>query len=610
MTFRFLAAGAAVSFSLLPLAALSQSTDSPTRVAMLDPVVVTPTLASRTADASLSSVTVVDEKTLREQQPTDMADLLRGQPGVDTTGNGSFGKNASVFIRGTSSDATLLLVDGVRLRSATAGSPAWQYLPPQMMQRVEIVRGPRGSLYGADAVGGVVQIFTRDEGTWLNMGGGSFDSWNLGAGSSIRHGGTTATVGANYFDTDGTELRENSDDRGYDNASGLLKLSHQFGDKGSVGVFGFRTEGNTEYEGSTPEDLRDIDYMLQVAGVKGDLWLTDSWQVKALISEAKDESEDFDDGLSNGIFDTRTRTANLQTVFVAGDHQFIVGGEYQGDEITSSNDYDETRRDNKAVFGQALLNFGALDLQGSLRHDDNDAFGSKVTGAAAVGYKLDTHHRLRASYGTAFKAPTFNDLYFPDSPPFYYSNPNLKPESSETGELGVRGQYSVWYWDAALYRTNIDDLISYDASRGSSFNVAKATVEGGELAMGLEWQQWRAQLAFSALKPEDEETGNIIARRAQRMGRVDVDRQIGQFSLGGTASFQGHRYNDAANTQRLSGFGLLDLRAGWEFAEHWTGRVVVENVLDKEYATAQNFSGWNYLNAGRSVMVSVSYDTP
>ncbi len=605
MTFRFLTAGAAATFTLLPLAAISDVSAEGEQYAMLDPVVVTPTLTSRTADATLSSVTVVDEQTLREQQPVDMADLLRGQPGVDTTGNGSFGKNASVFIRGTSSDATLLLVDGVRLRSATAGSPAWQYLPPQMMQRVEIVRGPRGSLYGADAVGGVVQVFTRDEGTWLNAGGGTFNTWNLGAGSSLSHGGTTATVGANVFDTDGTALREDSEDRGYDNTSGIAKISHQFGDAGSVGAFAFRAEGNSEYEGGAPEDLRDTDYLLQVAGLKGDVWVTDSWQAKVLLSEAKDESEDFADGQSNGIFDTRTRTANLQNIFVLGNHQFILGGEYQADEITSDNDYDETRRDNKAGFGQALLTFGKLDLQGSLRHDDNAAFGSKVTGAAAVGYKLDRQHRVRASYGTAFKAPTFNDLYYPG-----FGNADLEPESSETGEVGMRGQYSVWYWDAALYRSNIDDLISYDPVLMAPGNVEKATVEGAELAMGLEWQQWRARLAFSALKPEDDETGDIIARRAQRMGRLDVDRKIGRFSLGGTASFQGHRYNDAANTQRLSGFGLLDLRAGWQFAKNWTGRVVVENVLDKEYTTAQNFSGWDYLNAGRSVMVSVSYDTP
>ncbi|WP_372634813.1 TonB-dependent receptor [Alcanivorax jadensis] len=132
MSLRFFAASAAVSLSVLPWVVQAESSASQ-QVAMLDPVVVTPTLVSRTTEASLSSVTVVDEQQLRDQQPVDMADILRGQPGVDTTSNGSFGKNASVFIRGTSSDATLLLVDGVRLRSATAGSPAWQYLPPAML---------------------------------------------------------------------------------------------------------------------------------------------------------------------------------------------------------------------------------------------------------------------------------------------------------------------------------------------------------------------------------------------------------------------------------------------------------------------------------------------
>lgn len=605
MSLRIIAAGS-VALSLLPLAALSEES---VELAVLDPIVVTPTLSSVTVDASLSSVTVIDEDTLRDQQPLEMRDVLRGQPGVDTYGNGSFGKISNVSLRGTSSNASLLMIDGVRLRSATTGAPAWEFLPPQMFERVEIVRGPRGSLYGADAVGGVVQLFGRDSGEWLTLGGGNLGTWNVGAGGSLSENGTSVMVGANVFDTEGTEIRENSHDRGYHNESGIFRLSHQFGERGSIGLFRFSTEGDTEFEGTTPQQQRQMEYLLQVTGLKGDLWLNDSWQLKALVSEAKDESEDFTDGLSNGDFNTRTRTANLQSVALVGDHQFILGGEYLSDEVLSSVEYDEPNRDNKAVFGQALLTFGALDLQGSLRHDDNDAYGSKVTGAAAVGVRLNSQHRLRASYGTAYRAPTFNDLYYPDSPPFYYSNPNLKPESSETGELGLRGQYRHWFWDAALYRTNIDDMIVYDFAQSTSLNLERATVEGAELAMGLDWENWRAGLAFSALKPEDRETGTIIAYRAQRIGRLDLDRRLGRFALGASASFEGHRYADAANTDRLSGFGLLDLRASWDFASNWTSRVVVDNVLDKDYVTARSFAGWDYLNAGRTVMVSVNYET-
>ncbi|MCK0153713.1 TonB-dependent receptor [Alcanivorax sp. S6407] len=605
MSLRFMAAGSAALF-LLPLAA---SSNEPVQLAVLDPIVVTPTLSSVTAEASLSSVTVIDEQTLRDQQPLEMRDVLRGQPGVDTYGNGSFGKISNVSIRGTSSNASLLMIDGVRLRSATTGAPAWEFLPPQMFERVEIVRGPRGSLYGADAVGGVVQLFGRDSGEWLTMGGGSFASWNLGAGASLSEDGTSVMVGANVFDTEGTEIREHSHDRGFHNESGIFRISHQFDDRGSIGLFRFSSEGDTEFEGSTPEQKRQMEYLLQVTGLKGDVWISEDWQLKALVSEAQDESEDFTDGLSNGDFNTRTRTANVQSVSLWGNHQFILGGEYQSDEVLSSVDYDEPSRDNKAAFAQALLAFGALDLQASLRHDDNDAYGSKVTGAGGVGFKLNDQHRLRASYGTAYRAPTFNDLYYPDSPPFYFSNPNLEPESSETGELGLRGQYSAWYWDAAFYRTNIEDMIVYDFAQATSLNLERTTVEGAELAMGLDWENWRAALAFTAVKPEDRETGNIIAYRAQRSGRLDIDRRFGEVSLGATASFQGHRYTDAANTDRLSGFGLVDLRASWDFAENWTGRVVVENLLDKEYVTARSFAGWDYLNSGRAVMVSLSYDT-
>ncbi|EKF75510.1 TonB-dependent receptor protein [Alcanivorax hongdengensis A-11-3] len=605
MTFRFLT----VLAVFLPWAVQADEPVSHDQYALLDPVVVTPTLTSLTTQASLSSVTVIDRQQLREQQPAELTDILQGQPGVDVSGNGAFGKTTGLYLRGTASNSTQLLLDGVRLRSATAGSPSWQYLPPQLIDRVEVVRGPRGSLYGADAVGGVIQVFTPEQpGSWLDFGGGSFGSVNTGAGTAGEQGGTFYSVGINRFSTQGTQVRAHSEDRGYDNTAGIARLGHRFDDRGSVSVMGFHSQGNTEYEGSNPEDKRDTDYALEVAALNGDLWLNDNWQSKLVISQAKDESQDFADGDKNGTFDTRTRTANWQNIVLAGDQQFIVGGEYQRDEITSDNDYDVTDRDNRAAFMQALLTAGPADLQASLRYDDNDAYGEKTTGAAALGYQFLDHYRARLSYGTAFKAPTFNDLYYPDSPPYYYSNPNLKPESSASTEAGLRGQYQYWYWDLALYQTRIDDMITYDASAATSLNVDKARIKGGELAMGLEWQDWRLRAAFSALDPRDDATDNVLIRRAQRTGRLDVDRHLGRLTLGGTASFQGHRYNDAANQQRLPGYGLVDLRARWQLTRQWYTQLTVKNVLDKRYSTSKNFAGWNYLNAGRSVFMSVRYD--
>jgi vitamin B12 transporter len=609
MTFHSIFARVALSSSVLILSATVSAADAPTiQVSLLDPVVVTPNLSSRTVEATLSSVTVIDEKQLREQQPVALTDIMRGQAGVDLVGNGSFGKNTSVYLRGNGSSSTLLLVDGVRLRSATNGGAAWQFLPPQLVDRVEIVRGPRGSLYGSDAVGGVVQVFTPDgssPGGWMEVGGGTFSSSRVAAGAEGEQDGTRYSVAVDRFNTAGTEVRENSEDRGYDNTSAIARLTHRFNNDAELGVFGFRADGRSEYEGSSPATNLHTDYGLQVAGVKGQLWLTENWLTKLLLSDARDESKNFRNGDEDGEFNTRSRTANVQNIFLFGQNELVIGGEFIQDTIDTTLTYDEDERENGAGFAQLLMNFGRADVQTSARYDDNEAYGEETTGAVALGYKVGQHHRLRSSYGTAFRAPTFNDLYYPG-----FGNPNLEAETSETTELGVRGQYEQWFWDLALYETDVDNLIAFavQGGVGAPYNVNQARIRGAELTAGVELDQWRLRAALTDQDPIDKETGNVLQRRAQQIMRVDIDRALGAFSVGTSAVLQGHRYDDAANTKRLSGFGLLDLRASWQMAKYWSTRVTVNNVLDKEYTTTQNFAGWNYQNAGRSVFVSLRYD--
>ena len=596
-----------VCFSVLaPLAAADN--DTPPQLAALDPVVVTPTLTSRTVDASLASVTVIDQEQLRRRQPLEFTDVLRGQPGVNVSGNGSFGKYTSVFMRGTSNSSTLLLLNGVRLRSATAGSPAWQFLPARLTQRVEIVRGPRGSLYGADAVGGVVQVFTdasATPGVWVEAGAGSMNSRHLSAGAAGEQEGTRYSLALEHFDTNGDTLREHSEERGYDNTSGVVHLSHRFDNDAELGVFALRSQGTAEYEGTTPAENKAVDYALQVAGVKGSVWLTNHWRSTVLISDARDESEDFTDGNRASIFDTRSRAANWQNVLLFGAHQLVVGGEYLRDTIESTTEYQEDQRDNAAGFAQLLLDFGAVDIQASARHDDNDAFGGEATGGLALGYKATTHHRLRASYGTAFRAPTFNDLYFPG-----FSNDELDPESSESVEVGVRGQFRTWFWDLALYQTDVEDLIGYASAGGlfAPYNVDEARIRGAELSGGLELDQWTLSASATLQDPRDRETDNLLQRRSKRSLRVDLDRDLGDISLGGSVMLASERYDDAANERSLGGHGTLDLRAGWRFAPHWSTQLTVKNVFDKRYATASDFAGWDYLNAGRFAMLNLRYD--
>lgn len=563
----------------------------------LNPVVVTAALAPRTANESLSSVTVLDEATLRRQDPVSITDLLRGQPGVDVSSNGSFGKNSSVFLRGTGSAQNVLLIDGIRLRSATSGGAAWQYLEPRMFDRVEVVRGPRGSLYGADAMGGVIQLFTpegREEGPQprISAGGGSFNTQRLSAGISGREGGTRYSFAGSHFTTDGQPVRRDGDDKGYDNTSALARVSHTFDNGAEAGVLALRARGHNEYDGG------ENDFVQQVAGVYGELPLTDSWRSRLTLSESRDESDNFD-GFSESAFNTKIRAVRWENTFTAGAHELVAGAEYSEDRVDSTTAYDETSRSNAAVFSQALLDFSPLLVQASLRFDDNESYGEEVTGSLGLGYQLDDQHTLRASYGTAFNAPTYNQLYFPG-----FGNPDLEAETSHTVEAGLRGQYAQWFWDAALYQTDIDNLI---AGQGLQFNVPESRIRGAELSAGVELDAWTLAAALTYTDPENRLTGMRLQNRASQSLRLDIDRELGDWSVGGSWLAQNHRFRDAANQDRLSGYGLVNLRAGWQFAPLWSARVTLENVLDQEYTTTRSFDGADYINAGRAGFLSVHF---
>ncbi|MCP1673257.1 vitamin B12 transporter [Natronocella acetinitrilica] len=562
----------------------------------LNPIVVTPGRSVQTVEESLSSVTVIDRETLDRQQPREFVDILQGQPGIGVVTNGAFGKNTTVFTRGAGSESTVLLINGIRIRSATAGGAPWQFIPPQLLDRVEVVRGPRSSIYGADAVGGVIQGFTAEgEGAprgWVQGGFGSNSSREIGAGTSGRVGDTSFSVAGNRFDTDGIDIREGEERKGYDNTAGIGSLRQHFDNGASVGVTGFRAQGNTEF------DTGDTDYVIQTIGLSGELPVGDNWITEFSLSEGQDRS--LTDGTSR--FDTRSRTVRIANRVFLGPHELVVGADQLRDEITSDTAYAEDSRDNRGFFSQLFLRSGPSDMQLSARWDDNEAFGDRLTGAAAVGHALDGNHRVRLSYGTAFRAPTFNDLYFPG-----FGNPDLSPERSQTAELGMRGQYQTVYWDVAAFQTYVDDLIGFDVDLGAPGNVERARIHGVELEAGMTTERWDLRATGTLQDPRNRDTGARLTRRTTQSARLDLDRRFGQFSLGASGVAVGDRYNDAANNDRLSGFGLVNLRAGWAFAENWSARITVDNMFDREYVVSRFFDGTPYNQTGRTAFLSVRY---
>jgi len=588
---------AATPLLILPGLAFSQSDANEEA---LDPIVVTATLGPETIGEGLSSVAEISEDEIEKWQPLEFPDLLSSQPGIAISGNGALGKQTTVFIRGHESDATVLLVNGIRIRSATTGSPAWQFLPPQLISRVEIVRGSNSSLYGADAMGGVVQAFTlpSEPGTegWVESSAGNLDTQNYSAGFSTIDDNSALNIGVNRFRTDGAPVIEGGEEKPYYNNSGTFSASYEFDNGIRTNVTYLGAEGSADYEGGYN------DFVFQVAGIGVDVPVTDNWRTSLQFSDARDVLEDY--GSYPFEVTTKTRTSRIENWLTAGVHEFVVGAERMTDQVEASTSYVETGRDNDAFFGQALLNFGPSDLHLSARSDDNEAYGTHQTWGAAYGYQFDSHHRLRLSSGTAFKAPTFNDLYYP----FGLGNPNLEPEESISYELGFEGTYEHWFWDAAVYQSNVDNLIVWDSRVAKPLNVQEARLRGLEFVVGWQRSGWSSKAVASLGDFENRQDGSELIRRPERSIRIDVDKDLGNWYAGTSVRAESYRYDQVVSRVRIPGYAVWDLRAGMRFGEGWKVSASIDNVLDNEYALAQYDSSRNYISAGRTALVTVRYD--
>lgn len=591
---------AGVSLLALPLAVAAQSSE---QTELLDPIVVTATLGPKTVGESLSSVTEIEERQIRREQPRDFQDLIASQPGVTISSNGSMGKNATVFMRGHESDGTVLLVNGIRIRSATSGSPAWHFLPTQLVNRVEIIRGGSSSLYGADAMGGVVQAFTTPEtkgtGGWIEAGVGNLDTQNYSAGAFAVAQSSSLNVGVNRFRTDGAPVVARGQDKPYDNSSGTFNAIHEFTNGVKVNLTYLGSEGRSDYEGGYN------DFLFQVAGLGIDVPVTENWHTNLQFSDARDGIEGETFGPWGGPFEanTVTRTSRLENWFTAGVHEFVLAAETMKDKVEATASYTENSRTNDAFFGQALLNFGPSELHFSLRSDDNEAFGAHETWGVAYGYKLDGYHQFRASAGTSFKTPTFLDLY---SPPSWGGNPDLDPEEATSYELGAEGNYGAWFWDLALYQSDVDNLIIFDSGLYKSLNVKEARLRGVEVAGGWNNSEWTVRASANVGDYVDRTDGSALIRRPEQTIRLDVDRDFADWFVGTTLRAENHRYS--YEQKRIPGFGMWNLRAGVALAKGWSAKFTVENVLDENHKLAQYDSSTFYVDAGRTYMATIRYD--
>ena len=604
----------AIALALPAIASAQSATE-------LDQVVVTATRTESSIADSLFPVQVIERDEIERSQARSLPDLLRGRAGIDVGNQGGGGKISTLFLRGTESDQVLVLVDGVRIGSATAGLVSFQDIPVEQIDRIEIVRGPRSSLYGSEAVGGVIQVFTRhDQGAFaprfrIGIGSHNLREASVGIGGSGERGWYGAdfawqrTDGINACNGSATLFAgcfvDEPDRDGYRNASLNLRGGVNVGETLKLEAHALRAEAFNEFDGSLYGG-NEADNVQQALSAK--LAWTPSRRIAVTVQlggSDDDSDNSFDDHAGNmihvGNFDTHRTTASLQGDFSVAEGQSLsAGADWQRDRIDSDTDFDVTGRDNTGVYVEYLARFGAQQLQASLRNDDNEQFGNHATGSLGWGLQFGDGFKLTASYGTAFKAPTFNDLYYP-----FFGNPGLEPETSHSTNIGISQHARNWSWTLDAYETRIDDLISYDSSIFLPNNIDKARIRGVEFTVDTTLAGWDlgAQLSHADPRSESGSTeGKLLARRARDIGRIDLDRTFGAFRFGATLNASGPRYDDAANAVRLGGFATTDLRFEYAFDSDWTLQARATNVFDRHYETV----AW-YNQPGREFGLSLRY---
>ncbi len=603
----------AVASGFSPYSLAQQSDDD-----ALAPIVVTATRNAQTVDDSLASVTVITREEIERSQAVDLQELFMGKMGIDIISNGGRGKSNSVFLRGTNSTHVLVLIDGVKIGSATLGSVSFQHLPISQIDRIEIVRGPRSSLYGSEAIGGVIQIFTRKGKKGFGVNGsvaiGQYRSTQISTGVSTGTADTTLSMQFGYDKTNGFSAQKgnNPDDDGSQNTSISAVFNHKFSNQISLDARFLRAETETEYDSwvsATDYESQDVQ---QTATAKLKYTPTSEWEITVGLDQGRDESQQIENGLNADYFNTVRDRIYLQNDIALSDNSlFMIGVDRQTDSVNSNIDYAETSRDNTGVFLQHQWFMEKTDILFAIRNDNNEAFGNEATGNIAWGYRLNNTIRLLASYGTAFKAPTFNDLYFPVS-----GNPNLSPEKSASSEIGISGNPKWGNWNVSLYRTTIDDLINWACAincNDTDFsndiwkpsNVDKARIRGLEAGITAHYQSWQIASSVSLVNPEDVNTGNKLQQRAFRTARIDIDKDIGKLSTGVTIIGQGYRYANTNNSDRLSGYYLINLRANYAVSKHWIFRLKLDNAFMKNYELKRSYN-----TAGRSAFATLSYSMP
>lgn len=599
----------AAMLSLLPIYAAAGDAQ---QLAVLDSVVITATRQAQRASETLSDVTVIEAETIRNAGPAaTINDLLSRQPGIEINQKGGPGTDSNVFIRGSNSTHALVLVDGMRLGSTTLGAAAWGFIPLEQVDRIEIIRGSCSSLYGSDAIGGVIQIFTkRGDGPFRMFAEAGYGTWNT---SALSAGFSGSSEGWRYS----FQLAEkrgdaysavnnpksfyyNADKDGFQTTSSSGSLSYSPVKGQEFGVSYLYSDGWNRYDSSPKaKDYKQYE-TIYGANVFSRNKLTDNWTSTIKIGKSSDDGRQFADGTKTSTIRSTQTQFQWQNDISLPIGTALLAAERVEQNVDSSVNYAVKERSINSFLAGWTGQYANHRLQLNVRNDDNSQFGTKTTGLLAYGYQFSDHWRGNLSYGTGFKAPSFNDMYWPGA-----GNPDLRPETSENREGSIHYETASQHASLTYYHNDIDNLIEW-APNALGFwmpaNVAKARLRGWTLAYDSQLGDYKLSGSLDLQDPEDALTNKVLRYRARQIAKVAVSRDFGAFSIGAEVLGSGQRYNDAANTQQLAGYGIVNLTAAYRLAADWSIFARANNIFDKDYTLVNDYS-----TPGANLFIGIRY---
>ncbi|OEF26130.1 TonB-dependent receptor domain-containing protein [Vibrio rumoiensis] len=580
------AISAVVSSSiLLPLHA-QESTSS---LQTTDVMLVTATKRTDPVTNLVTPIIEITKKQIEDSQANSLTDVLQQLPGVQLSSNGGYNQPSRIYVRGSSD--VLVLFNGVRLGSATLGYSDVSQVPLAGIEKIEYLRGSRAAVYGADASAGVINIITRGNnkettGSVQATGGSNgYQSYTASA-AMVPSDKSWVNITAQYQNSDGYDVATFGDeDRdGFENSNFVADWGVQLDDNWLIRMNGYYHQGQTEYDYNPAWGISSDQNKTNNYSFNGQvIYTTERFVSNLTLGNSQDKSKTQHNIPSSQTVTQRNQLTWRNSYQLTQVDSLGFGAEYLNDDVSDSDTvYEVQERDNKAAYLTLGHDGDVLQLEGSVRFDDNEQFGDKTTWQLGAGWQFIEALRLTTNIGTGFKAPTFNQLYYPG-----FSNPDLQPEESTNYEVAIEGEHSFINWRLAGFYNDIDNRISCQSAFSTCINDS-LTIQGVEWVGNFNTGLLSHQVSLEYLDPEDKATGKDAIRIARENFKWQVGYQAEVWQANVSYVYQGKRYD--TGDVRLDGYSLVNLAASYNLTNQWVLSARIDNLFDADYETAANYN--------------------